>query len=92
LPPAALLAFSLFWGVLVVAESPQVSALADRHAPPEYTGTELTVQNGLGFMITTVSIQLLPRTAELVSWQWTLTLLAIGPAVGLLFAARVPSS
>jgi MFS family permease len=92
LPPGAVLAFVLVWGVLVVADSPQFSALAARHAPPEYTGTALTVQNGLGFLITTVSIQLLPRAAELVTWQWVLALLAIGPAIGVLFTARVPSS
>jgi MFS family permease len=92
LPPVAVLAFLLIWGVLVVADSPQFSALAARHAPPEYTGTALTVQNGLGFLITTISIQLLPRAAELVTWQWALTLLAIGPAIGVVFTARVPSS
>jgi MFS family permease len=91
LPPAALLVFLLIWGVLVVADSPQFSALAARHAPPEYTGTALTVQNGLGFLITTISIQLLPRIAELVTWQWALTLLAIGPAIGLLFMRRAPT-
>ncbi len=90
LPPAALLAFLLIWGVLVVADSPQFSALAARHAPPEYTGTALTVQNGLGFLITTISIQLLPRVAELVTWQWALTVLAIGPVLGVVFTARVP--
>jgi MFS family permease len=92
LPPAGLLAFLLIWGVLVVADSPQFSALAARHAPPEYTGTALTVQNGLGFLITTISIQLLPRMAELVTWQWALTLLAIGPVIGVVFTARVPSA
>jgi MFS family permease len=92
LPPAGLLVFVLIWGVLVVADSPQFSALVARHAPPEYTGTALTVQNGLGFLITTISIQLLPRAAELVTWQWALTLLAIGPAVGVIFTARVPDA
>ena len=88
LPPAWLTGFLLIWGVLVIADSPQFSALAARHAPPEYTGTALTIQNGLGFLITTVSIQLVPRLAELVGWQWALTLLAIGPAFGIVFTAR----
>jgi MFS family permease len=88
LPPAALLTFLLVWGVLVVADSPQFSALAARHAPAEYIGTALTVQNGLGFLITTISIQLLPRVAEIVAWQWALTMLAIGPIVGVVFITR----
>jgi MFS family permease len=90
LPPMALLVYLLIWGVLVVADSPQFSALAARHAPPEYTGTALTVQNGIGFLVSTVSIQLLPRIAELVTWQWTLMALAIGPAIGIVFTSRVP--
>ncbi len=89
LPAIALLVFVLVWGVLVVADSPQFSALAARHAPPEYTGTALTVQNGIGFLISTVTIQLVPRVAESVSWQWALTLLAIGPAIGVAFTSRL---
>jgi hypothetical protein len=90
LSPIWLTGFLLIWGLLVVADSPQFSALAARHAPPEYTGTALTIQNGLGFLISTVSIQLVPRLAELVGWQWALTLLAIGPALGIVFTARGP--
>jgi MFS family permease len=90
LRPGWLLVFLLVWGVLVVADSPQFSALAARHAPPGYTGTALTIQNGIGFLITTASIQLLPRVAEHVGWRWVLALLAIGPVFGLVFTARIP--
>ncbi|PRQ06793.1 MFS transporter [Enhygromyxa salina] len=88
LPPGWLTVFLLAWGVLVVADSPQFSALAARHAPSEYTGTALTIQNGLGFAISTVSIQLVPRLAELVGWRWVFAVLAIGPMVGVYFTAR----
>ena len=89
LPPAVLLAFLLVWGLLVVADSPQFSALAARHAPPEYTGTALTIQNGLGFLLTTVSIQLVPRFADWVGWRWAMTILVLGPWVGAYFTMRV---
>ena len=84
------IAFVLVWGLLVVADSPQFSALAARHAPREYVGTALTIQNGLGFLLTTVSIQLLPRLAEAIGWRWSMTMLAIGPLLGLIATSRVP--
>ncbi len=90
LPGPALLGFLLIWGLLVVADSPQFSALAARHAPREYTGTALTVQNGLGFLITIVSIRLVPELAELLGWRWAFAILALGPALGSLAVARIP--
>jgi MFS family permease len=89
--PPLLVAFLLIWGVAVVADSPQFSALAARHAPPQYTATALTVQNGLGFAVTVVSLQLLPVLAEQVGWKHVLAVLAIGPLLGLLSLRRVPA-
>lgn len=90
LPPPLLLIFVLLWGLLVVADSPQFSALAARHAPAGYTGTALTVQNGIGFLITTASIQLLPWLAGQIGWRWAFSALAIGPLIGAWFTRRVP--
>ncbi len=83
-PPALLVPLVLLWGVFVIADSPQFSALAARHAPPGYTGTALTIQNGIGFAVTAVSIQLLPWIAQAVGWQWALVFLAPGPLLGAL--------
>ncbi|MBA3320265.1 MAG: MFS transporter, partial [Pyrinomonadaceae bacterium] len=77
------------WGVFVVSDSPQFSALAARHCPPEYTGTALTVQNGIGFAVTVFSIQLLPLLAAVVNWRWAFTVLACGPIVGAYFMWRL---
>jgi MFS family permease len=90
LPPALLLVFLVVWGVFVVSDSAQFSALAARHAPPEYTGTALTIQNGLGFLVTTLSIQLVPVLAEHVTWRWAFVVLTIGPVVGAWFTRRIP--
>jgi MFS family permease len=90
LPPVGLLVFLLAWGFFVVSDSPQFSALAARHCPPEYTGTALTVQNGLGFAVTVVSIQLLPWVAGLVGWRWAFAFLAGGPALGAFFMWQLP--
>lgn len=89
--PELLLGFLLIWGVLVVADSPQFSALAARHAPAGYTGTALTVQNGLGFLITIGSIQLVPRLAGALGWRWVFACLAIGPAIGVIATLRIPA-
>ena len=89
LPPALLMPFIFIWGIFVISDSPQFSALAAKHCPPEYTGTALTVQNGVGFAITIVSIQLLPLIAGIVGWQWAFTFLTAGPLVGAYFMSRL---
>jgi predicted MFS family arabinose efflux permease len=73
--------FVLIWGVFVISDSPQFSALAARYCPPDYTGTALTVQNGVGFAVTVLSIQLLPLIAGAVGWRWAFVFLSIGPMV-----------
>jgi MFS family permease len=84
-----LIAFVVVWGIFVVADSPQFSALAARYCPREYTGTALTVQNGVGFAITLGSIQLVPILASDVGWRWAFAILAIGPAFGALSMVRL---
>ncbi|MGH9885871.1 MAG: MFS transporter, partial [bacterium] len=81
-PEPALVGFLLVWGVVVVADSPQFSALAARHCPPEYTGTALTIQNGVGFAVTLLTLHLVPWTARHVGWRWAFTPLALGPLLG----------
>jgi MFS family permease len=89
LPPPALLLFVLIWGVFVVSDSPQFSALAARYCPSDYTGSALTVQIGLGFAVTVLSIQLLPLIAGAVGWRWAFVFLSIGPMVGAVFMWRL---
>ena len=87
-----LVALLLIWGFFVVSDSPQFSALAVRYCPPQYTGTALTVQNGLGFAITVISIQLTPWMAEILGWRWALTFLGLGPLIGLYFVHQLPEN
>ena len=72
----------LFWGVAVVADSAQFSTAVSELAPRDYVGTALTLQTSLGFLLTTVTISLLPLAAGTVGWRWVMSLLAIGPAFG----------
>ena len=50
----------LVWGVAVIADSAQFSALVTEVAPPHAVGTALTLQTSLGFLLTMVTIQLIP--------------------------------
>jgi MFS family permease len=89
LPAPVLLTFLVLWGILVVADSPQFSALAARSSPPEYVATALTVQNGVGFLVTVVSLQVLPLVARHLGWRWAFMALAPGPALGAYFMWRL---
>ena len=73
----------LVWGVSVVADSAQFSAAVSELAPREYVGTALTLQTSLGFLLTCATIYLLPTVAAAVGWRWSMSVLAIGPALGI---------
>jgi len=71
------------WGFAVVADSAQFSALVSEHSPREHVGTALTLQTCLGFLLTIVTIDLLPRVAGAVGWRWASLLLVPGPLLGI---------
>ena len=72
----------LVWGVAVIADSAQFSAAVSELAPAAYVGTALTLQTSLGFLLTAATIYLVPRTAQVTGWRWSMSVLAIGPALG----------
>ena len=78
-----LIAICLVWGFAVVADSAQFSAGVSELCPPERTGTALTLQTSLGFLLTLVTIRLLPTIERLVTWRYAFSVLALGPAVGI---------
>lgn len=77
-------ALVMVWGFTVVADSAQFSALVSEYAPADLVGTALTFQTSLGFLLTMVSIDALPRLAGAMSWQHASLLLVPGPVVGAL--------
>lgn len=83
LPTEAFFPFLVFWGVVVVADSPLFSTLVAGSAVAEQKGTALTIVNCLGFAITIVSIQLLALAAPVLGPAWSMLLLAVGPVLGL---------
>jgi MFS family permease len=81
--PLALFVVCLIWGFAVVADSAQFSAGVSELSPPERTGTALTLQTSLGFLLTLVTIRLVPTLERALTWRWAFALLALGPAVGI---------
>jgi MFS family permease len=81
-PFPALLAFGAIWGVVVVADSAQFSALVVDYAPRAQVGTALTLQTCSGFLLTLLTIRLIPTAAEHLGWAWAFVLLVPGPALG----------
>ncbi|MGH7718571.1 MAG: MFS transporter [Gemmatimonadaceae bacterium] len=71
------------WGMAVIADSAQFSTLVTRSVPPHAVGTALTLQTSLGFLLTMVTIQLVPTLVEHIGWRWAFAVLAIGPALGI---------
>jgi MFS family permease len=74
---------ALAWGFFVIADSAQFSALVTEAVPAHAVGTALTVQTSLGFLLTMVSIQLVPPVQQVVGWRWAFAMLSLGPAIGI---------
>ncbi|WP_298552137.1 MFS transporter [uncultured Algibacter sp.] len=75
--------FLMFWGVVVIADSPLFSTLVAQNVAAESKGTALTIVNSIGFAITIVSIQLFSYLVNKVDVQYLFLMLAIGPILGL---------
>lgn len=84
-----LVPIALVWGFFVIADSAQFSVLAAESVPQHAVGTALTLQVSLGFLLTTVTIQLVPWLAERTGWSWAFVILALGPVVGIAAIRRL---
>jgi MFS family permease len=87
--PLLLLFIAAIWGATVVADSAQFSACVTELGDPQYIGTALTMQTCLGFLLTTISIELIPYFVNVVGWQYAFMLLAPGPLLGVLAMLRL---
>lgn len=81
---AIFIAFLLFWGMVVIADSPLFSTLVANNAEARSKGTALTIVNCVGFSITIFSIQLLTYLLEIMDPRYIYLVLAFGPILGLL--------
>jgi MFS family permease len=87
--PWLLFAICLVWGIAVVADSAQFSSAIAELAEPAFIGTMLTVQTCTGFLLTLVTIQLMPPLVRAGGWPLAFAVLAIGPALGVLSMAKL---
>jgi MFS family permease len=84
--PLWLLLVAVIWGASVVADSAQFSSCVTELGDPQYIGTALTIQMCIGFLLTTISIELVPKFG---SWRYAFMILAPGPLFGVISMLRL---
>jgi MFS family permease len=87
--PLLLLIVAAIWGASVVADSAQFSACVTELGDPQYLGTALTIQTCLGFLLTMISIELIPRVEAAWGWRYAFVVLAPGPLFGVISMLRL---
>lgn len=87
--PVLLVALCLVWGVAVIADSAQFSASIAELSEPAYVGTMLTVQTSVGFLLTLLTIHLIPPLVGAVGWPFAFAALALGPYLGIVAMWRL---
>jgi len=81
--PVLLLLVALIWGIAVIADSAQFSAIISEVAQKSYIGTALTLQTALGFLLTAFVIRLMAAIEARFGWQVALAAMALGPLLGI---------
>jgi MFS family permease len=76
-------ALIVLWGIAIVPDSAQFSALIADASPPHLAGSLLTFQTAIGFALTIVTVQVTPLIAAHIGWPLLICILAIGPAFGI---------
>ncbi len=79
----------LVWGISIIPDSAQFSALVADASPPEQAGSLMTFQTALGFRLTFFTVQITPVLAAGFGWPPVLLALALGPAFGIWAMARL---
>lgn len=88
-PPWITFLLILVWGISVIPDSAQFSALVADASPPDQAGSLMTLQTALGFTLTFFTVQLTPVLASMFGWPLVLAGLALGPAFGIAAMLRL---
>jgi len=79
-----LIIFLLFWGMVVIMDSPLLSTLVAKNTIANKKGTALTIVNCIGYSITIISIQITTQVIDLTNLKNVFIILAIGPILGVI--------
>ncbi|KJD31562.1 MFS transporter [Tamlana nanhaiensis] len=76
--------FLIFWGMVVIMDSPLLSTMAAKHAHPETRGTALTIVNCIGYSITILSIEFMAYLTQIINLNYIFIILFLGPLFGVI--------
>jgi len=79
----------VIWGVTIIPDSPQFSALVADGSPPEIAGSLMTFQTAIGFALTIFTVQITPYVVGLTSWPTVMVIMALGPLFGIYFMRKL---
>ena len=83
---------ALVWGFFIIADSAQFSVMVAESVPAHAVGTAITLQVSLGFLLTTLTIQVVPHVVRALGWPWVFAMLAAGPVFGIITVRRLRHS
>ncbi len=87
--PALMISIAVIWGISVIADSAQFSSAVSELADRNRVGSALALQTALGFLLTVVTIQLLPLVQQAAGWPAAVMILAVGPVLGVIAMLRL---
>ncbi len=79
----------VLWGLTIIPDSAQFSAIVADSAPPDQAGSLMSFQTALGFALTFVTVQVTPMLAAAAGWPLVLAGMALGPAFGIAAMVRL---
>lgn len=75
---------SFIWGASSVADSAQFSAALSEFVDKKRLGSSITFKLSLGYLITLISINLLPVVQTSFGWKYAFIILSFGPVLGVI--------
>ena len=81
--------FIVIWGLAIIPDSPQFSALVADASPPEIAGSLMTLQTAIGFALTIFTVQAAPLLAGVTGWPTVIIIMALGPLFGIWFMRKL---